>query len=248
MRASDPHASSGGASVGAAEALRCRLSIIVPALDESACIETTLRSLQSERAKGAEIIVVDGGSGDDTAQRARPLADRVIVTEAGRGAQMNVGARLASGRTLLFLHADTRMSPAAFAALDAALRARKERWGRFDLSIEGRAALLRVVARMISLRSRFTGIATGDQGIFVARALFERVGGYREIALMEDVALCASLKRAAGRPLCIAERICTSGRRWERKGTWRTIVLVWRLRLQFWLGHDPAVLARHYER
>ena len=172
MRASDPHARSGGAGAGAAEGLRCRLSIIVAALDESACIETTLRSLQSERSNGAEIIVVDGGSRDDTVQRARPLADRVIVTEAGRGVQMNAGARLARGRTLLFLHADTRMSRAAFAALDTALRAHQERWGRFDLAIEGRPALLRVVACMINLRSRFTGIATGDQGIFVARALF----------------------------------------------------------------------------
>ena len=222
-----------------------RLSIVIPALEEAAGITATLAALQPLRARGHEVIVVDGGSRDATLLMARLLADRALAAPAGRATQMNVGARKATGDTLLFLHADSQLPERALPAITRALAA-GARWGRFDVTIRGRPWILRLVASMMNLRSRLTGIATGDQGIFVERALFEQVGGFAAIPLMEDVVLSKTLKRAAGRPACLTERIVTSGRRWEAHGPWRTIVAMWRLRLAFALGADPARLARDY--
>ena len=222
-----------------------RLSIVIPVLDEADEIGDALRALAPLRERGTEIIVVDGGSHDATVARATPLADRVIVTPRGRALQMNAGARIASGCLLLFLHADTRLPHAADRLVMDVLVRTGRLWGRFDVRIAGRHPLLRVVAAMMNLRSRLTGVATGDQAIFVKRALFATVGGFPDIPLMEDVALSSRLKRC-GRPLCLAERVTTSGRRWETRGVMRTIVLMWRLRLAYRLGADPASLARIY--
>jgi rSAM/selenodomain-associated transferase 2 len=222
-----------------------RLSIIVPALEESASITATLSALQPLRAQGHEVIVVDGGSRDATVLIARLLADRVYVTAAGRATQMNFGAGKASFDVLLFLHADSLLPPDAVPALRAALD-RGAAWGRFDVAIRGKPRVLRVVAAMMNLRSRVTGIATGDQAIFVRRATFDSAGAFPAIPLMEDVALSSRLKRIAGRPACLRARVTTSGRRWETHGPWRTIFTMWRLRLAFALGADPAALARHY--
>ena len=222
-----------------------RLSIIVPALEEAAAITATLAALQPLRARGHEVIVVDGGSRDATLLIARLLADRAFAAPPGRALQMNAGARKANGDVLLFLHSDSLLPERAAAAIAQALAA-GARWGRFDVTIRGRPRILRLVARMMNLRSRLTGIATGDQGMFVERGLFEQVGGFAAIPLMEDVALSKSLKRAAGHPACLAERIVTSGRRWETRGPWRTILTMWRLRLAYALGADPARLARDY--
>ena len=222
-----------------------RISIIVPALDESAWITATLSTLQPLRAQGHEVIVVDGGSRDATLLIARLLADRAYVTAAGRATQMNFGAGKASGDVLLFLHADSLLPPDAAAAIRAAL-VRAAAWGRFDVAIRGKPWVLRVVAAMMNLRSRVTGIATGDQAMFVRRPVFEAVGGFPAIPLMEDVALSSLLKHRAGRPACLRTRVTTSGRRWEARGPWRTIFTMWRLRLAFALGADPAALARHY--
>ena len=222
-----------------------RLSIVIPALEEAAGITATLAALQPLRARGHEVIVVDGGSRDATLLIARLLADRAFAAPPGRSAQMNAGARKATGDALLFLHADSLLPERAAPAIAQALAA-GARWGRFDVTIRGRPWILKLVAPMMNLRSRLTGIATGDQGMFVERALFEQVGGFAAIPLMEDVALSKTLKRAAGRPACLAERIVTSGRRWEMHGPWRTIVTMWRLRLAFALGADPARLARDY--
>ena len=222
-----------------------RFSIIVPVLDEAGGIEATLAILQPWRASGAaEVVVADGGSRDGTRALAAPLADRVIDSPRGRGAQMNAGARVATGDILLFLHADTRLPPRALEAVQAALQSRD--WGRFDVSIESPDPLLAVVAASMNARSRLTGIATGDQAIFVRRPAFEAIGGYPEIPLMEDVALSKALKRRS-RPACLRERVVTSGRRWERRGALRTIVLMWRLRLAYALGADPHRLARRYD-
>jgi len=222
-----------------------RLSVVVPALEEAAGIAATLAALQPLRALGHEVVVVDGGSRDATRAIARPLADRVLDARPGRSAQMNAGARAAAGDTFLFLHADSLLPAGAADAIERAL-AGGARWGRFDVTIAGRPRVLRVVAAMMNLRSRLTGIATGDMGIFVERALFDAAGGFAEIPLMEDIALSKKLKRLGGRPACLRERITTSGRRWEARGPWRTIVTMWRLRLAYALGADPVRLAREY--
>ena len=222
-----------------------RLSIVVPTLDEAASIEATLAALQPARRRGAEIVVADGGSRDDTLALALPLADRVIEAPRGRAAQMNAGARLATGEALLFLHADTILPDGADEELLAALATGSE-WGRFDVAIAGAHALLPVVAMFMNARSRWTGVATGDQALFATRAAFETAGGFPEIPLMEDVALSKALRRAS-RPACLRTRVLTSGRRWERRGTLRTILLMWRLRLAYALGADPAALARRYD-
>jgi rSAM/selenodomain-associated transferase 2 len=222
-----------------------RLSIIVPVLDEATAIVPALTALASFRERGAELIVVDGGSRDDTVALARPLADRVMAAPRGRAAQMNAGAAAAAGDALLFLHADTALPPHADGLLLEGLRGPDRQWGRFDVRIAGRSVLLPVVAGFMNWRSLVTGIATGDQAMFVKRAAFEAVGGFPDIALMEDVALSKRLKRLS-RPLCLAARVVASGRRFDERGVIRTVLLMWRLRLSFWLGAEPAALARRY--
>jgi rSAM/selenodomain-associated transferase 2 len=221
-----------------------RLTIVLPVLNEAAIIVAALQALAPLRRRGAEIIVADGYSRDGTAQLAKPFADRVITVPRGRGAAMNAGAALGTGDALLFLHADTALPANADRLIDAALARRA--WGRFDLRIAGRHPLLAVIARMINLRSRLTGIATGDQAIFVTREAFAAVGGFPDLPLMEDIAISRRLKRLC-RPYCIGTPAVTSGRRWERNGVVRTILLMWRLRLSYYLGVEPALLARLYE-
>lgn len=222
------------------------LSIIVPVLDEARGIAATLESLAAARAAGAEVVVVDGGSRDETRRIAAPLADKVIAAPRGRAAQMNAGARAARGDILLFLHADTLLPQGAVAQVSAALQPGAAAWGRFDVAIAGADPLLALVAMLMNARSRWSGIATGDQAIFVRRAVFEAAGGFPAIPLMEDVALSKALARWS-RPACLHDRVVTSARRWERHGTWRTIVLMWRLRLAYALGADPHRLARRYD-
>jgi rSAM/selenodomain-associated transferase 2 len=221
-----------------------RLTIVIPVLNEAAIVVAALQSLAPLRARGAEIIVADGGSHDGTARLAEPLADRIITVRRGRGAAMNAGAALGGGDVLLFLHADTALPDGADLLIDAALARRA--WGRFDLRIAGRHPLFAVIARMINLRSWATGIATGDQAIFVSRKAFAAVGGFPDLPLMEDIALSRRLKRLC-RPFCIATPAVTSGRRWEHNGVIRTILLMWRLRLSYYLGVEPALLAELYD-
>jgi rSAM/selenodomain-associated transferase 2 len=222
-----------------------RLSVIIPALDEAATIADLLGDLAPLRAQGHEVIVVDGGSADETVTIARPRADRVLGSARGRAAQMNAGAAAATGELLWFLHADTRLPAAAAERLLAACAAGSA-WGRFDVRLSGRRWALRMVETAMNLRSRLSGIATGDQGIFVHRALFAAAGGFPPIALMEDIALSRALRRHA-RPACLREpRLLASSRRWERHGVVRTVLLMWRLRLAYALGASPEHLARHY--
>ena len=223
------------------------LSIIVPCLNEAEGIGQALAALAPLRARAAEVIVVDGGSSDGTVERAASLADRVIGAPRGRASQMNAGAARARGEILLFLHADTRLPDSADALIVEGLKRSRRGWGRFDVVISGGNPLLPVVALLMNVRSRLTGIATGDQAIFVTRSLFTAAGGYPEIALMEDIAFSKRLKRF-GRPLCLRHRLVASGRRWEKHGVVRTILLMWRLRLAFWLGADPGKLAVRYDR
>jgi rSAM/selenodomain-associated transferase 2 len=223
-----------------------RLSIVVPALNEAARIEATLALLAPLRACGHEVIVVDGGSSDATAALAAPLADRVFSATRGRAHQMNAGAAKARGDVLLFLHADTRLPESADRLVTGAMAQSGRAWGRFDVAIEGAHPLLPMVAWFMNVRSRATGIATGDQAMFVRSAAFASVGGFPPVALMEDVALSARLKRLS-RPACLAAKTVTSGRRWETKGVLRTVLLMWRLRLAFYFGASPERLARIYE-
>ena len=218
-----------------------KLSIIIPALDEGERIRASLEALAPLRRRGHEVIVVDGGSSDGTAVLAAPLCDRVAAAARGRAVQMNAGARHATGDALLFLHVDTALPREADRLVAQTLQ--KHLWGRFDVEIEGHHRLLKVVGWAMNLRSRLTGIATGDQAIFVRREAF---AGFPEIVLMEDIAFSREMKRR-GAPACLRSRVRTSGRRWESRGVLRTIVLMWRLRLLYFLGARPERLARLYD-
>jgi rSAM/selenodomain-associated transferase 2 len=225
---------------------RPRLSVIVPVLNEEAVIEATLASLQPLRAQGAELILVDGGSSDATVRLATPLVDQRVDAVCGRARQMNAGAAVARAEVLLFLHADTQLPAQALEAILSGLQISAKSWGRFDVIIEGQATMLRVVAAMMNWRSRITGIATGDQAIFVRKADFLAVQGFPVQALMEDIALSRNLKQRT-LPLCLREKVTTSGRRWLQGGVWRTIGLMWRLRLLYWMGVSPEQLIKEYK-
>src|SRR5262245_5230925 len=217
----------------------------MPVLDEAGLIVDALEALKPFRQRGVEVIVVDGGSRDDTMDLARPDADIVIAAPRGRAVQMNAGAAIARGDVLLFLHADTRLPPEADRrALDGMAQCGRC-WGRFDVAIAGGSAWLPVIAAAVNLRSRLNGIATGDQAMFVRREAFMAAQKFPEIPLMEDIALSRALKRLSP-PLCLTDKVTTSGRRWEQHGVWRTILLMWRLRLAYSLGAEPAALARRY--
>jgi rSAM/selenodomain-associated transferase 2 len=231
--------------VVAAERPAARLAVVLPTLDEAATIEPTLRALAPLRQRGTQIIVADGGSRDATAALAAPHADRVLAAPRGRARQMNAGAAAcAEADALLFLHADTQLPPDADALVRHALAHRA--WGRFDVRIDGRSHWLPVVAALMNLRSRLTGIATGDQAIFMTRAAFDAVGGFPDQPLMEDIEISLRLKRRVGRPACLRERVVTSGRRWDQRGAWPTIVLMWRLRWAYWRGASADALAARY--
>ena len=219
-----------------------RLSIVMPTLDEAASIAATLRALQPLRELGHELIVVDGGSRDSTPTLCQGLADQVLSTPRGRARQMNAGAAASQHEVLLFLHADTLLPANADVVVGRAL-GQGAAWGRFDVRIDGRSRMFPLIAALMNARSRCTGIATGDQALFVRRAAFERVGGFPDQPLMEDVELSRRL-RAVAAPACLRERVLTSGRRWERHGVWHTIFLMWRLRWRYWRGASPEVLAR----
>jgi rSAM/selenodomain-associated transferase 2 len=220
------------------------LSVIIPTLNEAAGIEAMLRGLRAI-APAAEIILADGGSQDGTPALAAPFCDAVVAGPPGRARQMNAGAGRATRETLLFLHADTRLPP-DFASQIAAALGKGARWGRFDVRIEGRSRWLPLVGAMMNVRSRLTGIATGDMAMFMSRAAFTDAGGFPDQRLMEDIEMSRRLKRL-GPPACLIGPAITSGRRWDEKGALRTILLMWRLRLSYWLGADPETLAARYD-
>jgi len=220
-----------------------RLSIVIPVLNEAAGIDAMLLRLAELRRDGAEVVVVDGGSDDDTAARAAAHADLVLPAARGRALQMHAGALAASGDALLFLHADTMLPPEAGRVIASALR--HHAWGRFDVALDGARPVYRLIGAMMNLRSRLTSIATGDQAMFMRRAFYLAAGGFPPLALMEDIAFCKRARRLS-RPACLRERVLTSARRWEKHGVWRTIFLMWRLRLAYFLGADPEGLALRY--
>lgn len=219
------------------------ISVIVPVLNEEKSVAATLAALHA--LAPYEIIIVDGGSSDRTREIAARFPVRTISSERGRARQMNRGAREASGDVLLFLHADTRLPLTAFTDIAGALDDPRYLGGRFDVELDGEHWLLPLVGRMISYRSRISKVGTGDQAIFVRRAVFERMHGFEEIPLMEDIAFCRALKRL-GRVACLRSRVITSARRWEADGVWRTILRMWTIKLLYFAGVSPARLKQFY--
>ena len=215
--------------------MRPALCIVLPVLDEASALAEQLRALQGLRSRGARVVVVDGGSQDETLAIAREHADLALLAPRGRASQMNAGAAACPADVLLFLHADTALPEAADTLIARALDQRD--WGRFDVRIEGRHPALRLIAAMMNLRSRLSGVATGDQAVFVRRRVFESLGGFAALPLMEDLDLCRRLKRQ-GPPVCLREQVVTSGRRWEQYGVWRIVWLMWRLRAAWFFGAD----------
>ena len=222
-----------------------RLSIIIPALNECAAIGPTLACLQAARGRGHEVILVDGGSSDGTPARCTGQVDRLLFSARGRARQMNTGAALAQGDVLLFLHADT-LAPDDVDRLIAAALAQEPGWGHFDVRLSGRQPLLRLVERLMNLRARLSGIATGDQGLFVPRDWFMSLGGFPDQPLMEDIVFSKRLKHL-GRPHCLKHRLLTSSRRWESHGVVRTVIKMWWLRAAFFVGVPASRLARLYD-
>ncbi len=221
-----------------------RIAVVIPALNEAGQIASLLEGVVGV---ACEVVLVDGGSHDDTAARAGAAGARVIPSPRGRAAQMNAGARALGSdwQALLFLHADTRLPTGWAQAVTRAL-AGGARWGRFDVMLDSPRPALRMVEASMNLRSRLTGICTGDQAIFVERGLWARCGGYAAIPLMEDIELSRRLKRLAPGPAALRERVRVSARRWEKHGVWRTILSMWWLRLRYFLGDSPERLHRAY--
>ncbi len=220
------------------------VSIIVPVLNEADNIETFLKHLQPFRARGHEVILVDGKSADNTCQLARPWVDRMMTVQRGRARQQNIGAKMATGQIFLFLHADTRLPEQADQLIFQALVQGSD-WGRFNVCLSGQQLMFRVIAAMMNWRSCLTGIATGDQAIFMSRGLFYKSGGFPDIKLMEDIELSRRLKKFS-RPYCIKTPVCTSSRRWQQHGIFKTIIFMWSLRLQYFFGVSPEQLHKKY--
>ena len=234
-----------GEVTGMASARPFALSIIIPALNEAARIERTLDCLQAMRRRGSQVILVDGNSTDGTAAVAAPLVDCVVTATPGRASQMRAGLSAARHAAIWFLHADTLAPRNADVAIRTALQEETAGWGRFDVRLDGRRPVFRLVERLMNWRSCLTGICTGDQGIFVLGELLDRAGGMPDLPLMEDIELSKRLRRLSA-PCCLSEVIVTSSRRWETRGIVRTILLMWALRAAYALGGDPQRLARLY--
>ncbi len=221
-----------------------KLSIIIPVLNEATTIGTLLARLQPLRQRGHEVIVVDGGSHDDTTTHARSFCDRCLISGKGRGIQLQAGADRATGKVLWFLHADSVVPAHADRLIFRALR--RSDWGGFPVRLSGRQRLLRLVEWMMNRRSRLTGMLTGDQGVFVSRDLFRRAGGFAPLPLMEDLELSRQLKRCA-KPAFAEGVLETSSRRWERAGIVRTILRMWLLRAAWAAGVPASRLAAYYD-
>lgn len=219
----------------------------MPILNEAAGLPAILAQLLDYQKHNCEVLLVDGGSLDDSVAIGRSAGFPVLISTRGRAAQMNTGAQAAKGEFLLFLHADTVLPPSADQIVFKAFEQDDRHWGRFNVRIIGSSPMLKVVAWMMNQRSAWSGIATGDQAIFVRRNVFQSVGGFPEQALMEDIEFSKRIK-SKSRPICLYQKVSTSGRRWETEGVWRTIILMWRLRLAYFLGADPEKLAERYRR
>ena len=223
-----------------------KLTIIIPVFNEAGYIRECLERLQSCRERGHEIIVVDGGSEDHTQDFINGLADTILTSPRGRALQMNTGAGRATGDVLLFLHADTRLPDDADLLIASQMENKAPCWGRFDIRLSGRHPLFRIIESFMNIRTRLTGINTGDHAIFISRDLFNAIGGFKEIPLMEDIELSKRLKKIA-QPVCLRHKVITSSRRWEEGGIIKTVLMMWILRLRYYLGANPETLVTYYE-
>lgn len=221
-----------------------KISIIIPVLNEEESLSETLSCLQSFRHSGHEVIVVDGGSRDNSLMLAQEAADAIVVSKAGRALQMNKGASVATGDVLLFLHSDTGLPDNAVQIILDKYQS-EYYWGRFDIRLSGNELVFRLIEWLINLRSRMTSIATGDQAIFIEQKLFNHIGGFPKIVLMEDVAICRLLKKISS-PVCLKQKVITSSRRWENNGIVATVLLMWKLRLYYFFGVSAEKLSRLY--
>ena len=221
------------------------ISIIIPVLNDADALKKLLPDLQNDRLLGHEVLIVDGGSVDGSVTYASALADRVLMTGTGRGRQMNLGAEQAQHSILLFLHADSKLPKNALANISKILEEPARHWGRFDVILDANGIMYRVIASMMNLRSRITGVATGDQGIFVRRLSFHEAGSFDSIPIMEDIALSKALRKQS-RPACLSAKIITSARRWQQQGTMKTILQMWFLRFAYFIGIKPDKLAHFY--
>lgn len=221
-----------------------KLSIIIPTLNESEGIEICLNKLQKLRQQGHEVIVVDGGSTDNTVSLASPLTDHVVQSKKTRALQMNAGVPVASGNVFLFLHADTSL-PAEILNSFLKINNIEKKWGRFDITLSGKHILFRVIETFMNIRSRFTGIATGDQVIFIGKDLFNQVNGFPEIAIMEDVAISKCLNKKI-KPICLNDKVISSSRRWEKHGIIKTILKMWLMRFLYFFNYDTNKLGKMY--
>ena len=222
-----------------------KLSIIVPILNESAQLPDLLEHLSLWKQAGCEVILVDGDSADQSPERAEAEGFKVLRSERGRALQMNAGASEACGDCLLFLHADTRLPKNADQLILRTIQEAAADWGRFNVRITGRSFMFKVIAWFMNHRSRLSSIVTGDQGIFIRKQLFEQIGGFPVQPLMEDIEFSKRLKLIA-KPVALKEKVITSGRRWEQRGIWSTICLMWRLRFAYWRGANINELAAKY--
>ena len=236
------------------------VSIIIPVLNEAGNLAHLFTNINKLNPKPQQVILVDGGSTDDSIDIIRIFINELMpdnnrkidwqMTESksGRALQMNTGAALATAEILLFLHADTQLPIDAIESISEATK--RAEWGRFDVQIDSRQLMLKLVSQMINWRSKLSGIATGDQAIFISQSLFEQIGGYPNQALMEDVELCNQLKstqlKDIAKPACLKNKVITSARRWQQHGTWRTILLMWHLRFDYWRGVSADNIKQRY--
>jgi rSAM/selenodomain-associated transferase 2 len=221
------------------------LSIIIPVLNESECIEKNLDRLQPLRSSGVELILVDGGSTDNTISLSEGKIDKLVQSEPGRAIQMNAGANVASKNILLFLHIDTQIPKDVITIIQQALKNSTKKWGRFNVRLSGENVSFRVIEKFMNWRSCLTGIVTGDQTLLIERDMFNQVGGFPEIPLMEDVEFSKRMKHLS-RPICLSEQVTTSSRRWETNGILRTVLMMWTFRLAYFFGVSPARLHKIY--
>jgi len=223
-----------------------KISIIIPVLNEAQALPLYLNQLQHLRAKGHEVILVDGGSDDNSCQLAEGMVDSFHKCERGRARQMNSGVGHATGQLLLFLHADTQLPKNVDMMLASTVYSDRA-WGWFDVRLSGSHVLLRVIEWFMNIRSRMTGVATGDQAIFITTELFKEVNGFPEIELMEDISISKKLRRVCW-PITVSGKVTTSSRRWEDNGIFRTVLKMWGIRLRYFLGTKPSTLAGLYEK